>query len=228
MEQKREGLAQPIDGKRLAEKLRAEIAAGVAALKAEKGVVPGLAVFLVGVYEPRAGNVFAVDGALYAKYFYSDDLYRYIDDSGLNNTSFINQRLTVFILVNIEDLTFPIHCFLATGNDTSGALVDSLDYKIDLTAQAPEHPPRLKLHKFRIRQSGIVGCWVVQHHFAQRDDDAKPVVVYYGQRQSGFGLLNGIQRAGQYTPGTIGTLDFMPKRRFPFRIADDFISGALL
>ena len=48
MEQKREGLAQPIDGKRLAEKLRAEIAAGVAALKAEKGVVPGLAVFLVG------------------------------------------------------------------------------------------------------------------------------------------------------------------------------------
>lgn len=48
MEQKREALAQPIDGKRLAEKLRAEIAAGVAALKAEKGVVPGLAVFLVG------------------------------------------------------------------------------------------------------------------------------------------------------------------------------------
>ena len=48
MEQEREGWAQPIDGKRLAEKLRAEIAAGVAALKAEKGVVPGLAVFLVG------------------------------------------------------------------------------------------------------------------------------------------------------------------------------------
>jgi len=48
MEQKREGRAQPIDGKRLAENLRAEIAAGVAALKAEKGVVPGLAVFLVG------------------------------------------------------------------------------------------------------------------------------------------------------------------------------------
>ena len=48
MEQKTEGRAQPIDGKRLAERLRAEIAAGVAALKAEKGVVPGLAVFLVG------------------------------------------------------------------------------------------------------------------------------------------------------------------------------------
>ena len=48
MEQNQVGRAQPIDGKRLAERLRGEIAAGVAALKAEKGVVPGLAVFLVG------------------------------------------------------------------------------------------------------------------------------------------------------------------------------------
>ena len=49
MEEKIEGgRARPIDGKRLAERLRGEIAAGVAALKAEKGVVPGLAVFLVG------------------------------------------------------------------------------------------------------------------------------------------------------------------------------------
>ena len=37
-----------IDGKLLAANLRAEIAAGVAALKAEKGVTPGLAVILVG------------------------------------------------------------------------------------------------------------------------------------------------------------------------------------
>ena len=37
-----------IDGKALAQKTRAEIAAGVVALKAEKGVVPGLAVILVG------------------------------------------------------------------------------------------------------------------------------------------------------------------------------------
>ena len=37
-----------IDGKALAASLRAEIAAGVAALKAEKGVTPGLAVLLVG------------------------------------------------------------------------------------------------------------------------------------------------------------------------------------
>ena len=40
--------AAVIDGRRLAERLRHEIAAGVAALKAEKGVVPGLAVILVG------------------------------------------------------------------------------------------------------------------------------------------------------------------------------------
>lgn len=37
-----------IDGKELARSLRAEIAAGVAALKSEKGVTPGLAVILVG------------------------------------------------------------------------------------------------------------------------------------------------------------------------------------
>jgi len=37
-----------IDGKALAQRTRAEIAEGVAALKAERGVVPGLAVILVG------------------------------------------------------------------------------------------------------------------------------------------------------------------------------------
>ena len=37
-----------IDGKELARNLRGEIAAGVAALKAEKGITPGLAVILVG------------------------------------------------------------------------------------------------------------------------------------------------------------------------------------
>ena len=40
--------ANIIDGKQLAANLRAEIASGVAALKAEKGIVPGLAVILVG------------------------------------------------------------------------------------------------------------------------------------------------------------------------------------
>ena len=40
--------AKAIDGKELAANLRGEIAAGVAALKAEKGIVPGLAVILVG------------------------------------------------------------------------------------------------------------------------------------------------------------------------------------
>ncbi|MGN0842478.1 MAG: tetrahydrofolate dehydrogenase/cyclohydrolase catalytic domain-containing protein, partial [Kiritimatiellia bacterium] len=37
-----------IDGKQLAANLRAEIAAGVKALKEEKGITPGLAVILVG------------------------------------------------------------------------------------------------------------------------------------------------------------------------------------
>ncbi len=40
--------AEQIDGKKLAAEMRAQIAAGVAALKAEKGVTPGLAVILVG------------------------------------------------------------------------------------------------------------------------------------------------------------------------------------
>ena len=39
---------QLIDGKALAKRMREEIAADVAALKAEHGVVPGLAVVLVG------------------------------------------------------------------------------------------------------------------------------------------------------------------------------------
>ena len=40
--------AELIDGKKLAAETRAQIAAGVAALKSEKGVTPGLAVILVG------------------------------------------------------------------------------------------------------------------------------------------------------------------------------------
>ena len=40
--------AELIDGKKLAAETRAQIAAGVAALKTEKGVTPGLAVILVG------------------------------------------------------------------------------------------------------------------------------------------------------------------------------------
>lgn len=40
--------ATVIDGRRLAEGLRGEIAAGVAALKTERGITPGLAVILVG------------------------------------------------------------------------------------------------------------------------------------------------------------------------------------
>ena len=40
--------AKIIDGRALAADLRAQIAAGVAGLKAEKGVTPGLAVILVG------------------------------------------------------------------------------------------------------------------------------------------------------------------------------------
>ena len=40
--------AKIIDGKQLAMNLRGEIAAGVAALKNDKGVTPGLAVILVG------------------------------------------------------------------------------------------------------------------------------------------------------------------------------------
>ena len=40
--------AKIVDGRKLAAAMRAEIAEGVAALKAERGVTPGLAVILVG------------------------------------------------------------------------------------------------------------------------------------------------------------------------------------
>ena len=45
-----------IDGKAIAEALRREVAAGVAALKRERGVTPGLAVVLVG--EDPASQVY--------------------------------------------------------------------------------------------------------------------------------------------------------------------------
>ena len=48
MEETESKRAAVIDGRKLAERLRREIADGVAALKAERGVVPGLAVILVG------------------------------------------------------------------------------------------------------------------------------------------------------------------------------------
>jgi len=48
--------ARIIDGKLLAAEMRAEIAAGVAKLKAERGVTPGLAVVLVGLHGDLQGD----------------------------------------------------------------------------------------------------------------------------------------------------------------------------
>jgi len=56
-----------IDGKELAKSLRGEIAAGVAALKGEKGVTPGLAVILVGENPASVSYVTATEDALLAE-----------------------------------------------------------------------------------------------------------------------------------------------------------------
>lgn len=66
--------AQNIDGKKLAAETRAEIAAGVAALKAEKGVTPGLAVILVGDNPASVSYVTAKEKACREAGMYSREI----------------------------------------------------------------------------------------------------------------------------------------------------------
>jgi len=63
-----------IDGKLLAQNLRAEIAAGVAKLKAEKGVTPGLAVILVGDNPASVSYVTAKEKACAEAGMYSREM----------------------------------------------------------------------------------------------------------------------------------------------------------
>ena len=66
--------AQIIDGKKLAAETRAEIAAGGAALKAEKGVTPGLAVILVGDNPASVSYVTAKEKACREAGMYSREI----------------------------------------------------------------------------------------------------------------------------------------------------------
>lgn len=66
--------AQIIDGKKLAAETRAEIAAGVVALKAEKGVTPGLAVILVGDNPASVSYVTAKEKACREAGMYSREI----------------------------------------------------------------------------------------------------------------------------------------------------------
>ena len=66
--------AKLIDGKQLAANLRGEIAAGVAALKAEKGVTPGLAVILVGDNPASVSYVTAKERACAEAGMYSREI----------------------------------------------------------------------------------------------------------------------------------------------------------
>ena len=63
-----------IDGKQLAANLRGEIAAGVAALKTEKGVTPGLAVILVGENPASVSYVTAKEKACAEAGMYSREI----------------------------------------------------------------------------------------------------------------------------------------------------------
>lgn len=63
-----------IDGKALAQKTRAEIAAGVAALKAERGLTPGLAVILVGENPASVSYVTAKERACGEAGMYSREI----------------------------------------------------------------------------------------------------------------------------------------------------------
>ena len=66
--------AKLIDGKQLAANLRGEIAAGVAALKVEKGVTPGLAVILVGDNPASVSYVTAKEKACAEAGMYSKEI----------------------------------------------------------------------------------------------------------------------------------------------------------
>ena len=66
--------AQIIDGKKLAADTRAEIAAGVAALKTEKGITPGLAVILVGDNPASVSYVTAKEKACIEAGMYSREI----------------------------------------------------------------------------------------------------------------------------------------------------------
>ena len=66
--------AKIIDGKLLAAKLRGEIAAGTAALKAEKGITPGLAVILVGDNPASVSYVTAKEKACNEAGMYSREI----------------------------------------------------------------------------------------------------------------------------------------------------------
>lgn len=66
--------ATVIDGKRLAAETRAEIAAGVATLKAERGVTPGLAVILVGENPASVSYVTAKEKAAREAGMYSREI----------------------------------------------------------------------------------------------------------------------------------------------------------
>ena len=66
--------AKTIDGKKLAADLRAEIAAKTAALKAEKGVTPGLAVILVGENPASVSYVTAKERACKEAGMYSKEI----------------------------------------------------------------------------------------------------------------------------------------------------------
>ena len=63
-----------IDGKLLAANLRAEIAEGVASLKAEKGIQPGLAVILVGDNPASVSYVTAKEKACTEAGMYSREI----------------------------------------------------------------------------------------------------------------------------------------------------------
>ena len=63
-----------IDGKKLAAETRAEIAAAVAALKAERGVTPGLAVILVGENPASVSYVTAKEKAAREAGMYSREI----------------------------------------------------------------------------------------------------------------------------------------------------------
>ena len=93
-----------IDGKELAKNLRAEIAAKTAALKAEKGITPGLAVILVGENPASVSYVTAKEKACEEAGFYSRPIHIPLPSDANGDATLLSREIETKLLSTIASL----------------------------------------------------------------------------------------------------------------------------
>ena len=93
-----------IDGKELAKNLRAEITAKTAALKAEKGITPGLAVILVGENPASVSYVTAKEKACEEAGFYSRPIHIPLPSDANGDATLLSREIETKLLSTIASL----------------------------------------------------------------------------------------------------------------------------